>query len=163
MNDEIRLYTDGACFPNPGQGGWAWTDLKGRENSGGLSNTTNQVMELTAVVDALKSWHSSNEKIIIITDSMYVIKGATEWSNTWQKNGWKNSKNQPVANMALWKELLKHINVNVSFQWVKGHSGNAGNEEADRLATVASGACLELIHYCSEFYNNDRHKRNRRC
>lgn len=149
MDRVIKVWTDGACFPNPGAGGWAWTTLQGQQESGGKNPTTNQVMELTAAIMAIKGLRNPGIDIELISDSMYVIKGATVWSLSWIRNGWRNSKGQPVANKELWVELLELLwETNVTFRWVKGHSGDAGNEAADVLATEASGANAQLIEKC---------------
>jgi ribonuclease HI len=153
-----RVWTDGACFPNPGRGGWAWTCLDGRQDFGGLDHTTNQVMELTAAVRAITDLWVPNKTLVVISDSQYVIKGATNWSKGWVQNGWRNSAGQPVANQPLWKNLLEVLAARpgVIFQWVKGHSGDPGNEEADRLATHGSGADKALIEKCASGWHGAR-------
>ena len=151
----LRVYCDGSCFPNPGKGGWGWTTLHdGQFDSGGADPTTNQIMELTAVVRAIRSLYAPGVGITVVSDSMYVIKGATSWSKNWARNGWRNSQGSPVKNRPLWEELIGALkNRPILFEWVKGHSGDPGNEEADRLATAASGAPPELIARCKEFYH----------
>ena len=144
----IKIWTDGACFPNPGKGGWAWTDLDGKENSGSEPRTTNQRMEILAVIDALEK---NTGPVEIISDSQYVIKGATIWSKAWIRNGWKNARGQLVKNRKLWEQLLKTmVGRRVAFTWVKGHSEDPGNDRADELATSASGAGKGIIDECTK-------------
>lgn len=150
----IKCWTDGACFPNPGRGGWGWTTLQGQEGSGGIDPTTNQIMEMTAAVEAIRTLYVPGRPLLVISDSQYVIRGATEWSKTWLTNGWRNSKKQPVANQPLWRELLDLLEGKpIKFEWVRGHTGDPGNEEADRLATLASGASQALIARCKHRYH----------
>ena len=133
----IKIYTDGACSGNPGSGGWGaillYGDKEKRINGFDLE-TTNNKMELRAVIEALKII-KKNVKIEIYTDSIYVKDGISKWIFSWKKNGWKNSKKQAVKNSDLWKELdflvQKH---DVEFFWVKGHSGDKYNDIADELA-----------------------------
>lgn len=150
MKEKITVWTDGACFPNPGRGGWGWTTLKGEQGYGGLLKTTNQVMELTAVREALTALYQPERRIIVITDSMYTINSLTLWCKTWVMNGWRNSAGKPVKNRELIQGLLQFLQgKDIIFQWVKGHAGDPGNEEADRLATLGSGASPALIAKCS--------------
>ncbi len=139
--DRITVYTDGGCSGNPGPGGWAFV-LLDKDNiikySGGDKNTTNNRMELTAVIKALE-YISSDKRIremipVIHTDSAYVKNGITSWINTWVDNGWKTASRQPVKNRELWQEL-KVLNESLSaeWKWVKGHSGNEYNEMCDSL------------------------------
>lgn len=138
MIDEIvTIYTDGACSGNPGAGGWGAILTCGKaskEISGGEKNTTNNRMELKAVIEALKSLKRKC-KINIYTDSMYVKNGITDWIKNWRQNGWKNSKKQAISNQELWQELdsltKKHT---INWFWVKGHNNNELNERADKLA-----------------------------
>ncbi|MDX8388282.1 MAG: ribonuclease HI [Ghiorsea sp.] len=136
-NPKIIAYTDGACSGNPGPGGWGvWLRYGEHEKElcGGEKHTTNQRMELQAGIEALKALKKPSE-ITIVTDSKYVLTGITEWIHGWKKKGWKNSKKEAVANRELWEELdsLNHMH-QVTWQWVKGHSGDEGNERADELA-----------------------------
>lgn len=148
-----HVYVDGACFPNPGQGGWAWTTLKGEYDSGHMPRTTNNVMELRAPIEAIKSLYQYERPLMIYSDSQYVVKGITEWVHAWIERDWKTKKTGPVKNVELWMELYELVNGHsIFFKWVKGHSGNAGNDEADRLSTVASRASQELIRKCNQFY-----------
>ncbi len=133
----VTVYTDGACKGNPGPGGWgAWLSSKGKEMElfGGEMNTTNNRMELTAVIEALASLKRSCE-VHIYTDSQYVRQGITEWIHNWKKRGWKTADNKPVKNADLWQRLdaLRELH-RVDWRWVKGHSGDPGNERADMLA-----------------------------
>jgi ribonuclease HI len=136
----VEIYTDGACSGNPGEGGWgALLISKGvkKEISGYLENTTNNQMELTAAIEALKILKKPC-RINLYTDSVYVQKGITEWIIKWQKNNWRKGNNEPVKNVELWKSLQKEIEKHdIVWQWVKGHSNNEGNNAADRLAVEA--------------------------
>ena len=130
-------YTDGACSGNPGPGGWGVWLTYGKHTKalcGGELETTNQRMELQAAIEALKALKKPSE-ITLVTDSKYVLNGITDWIHGWKKKGWKNSKKEPVANRELWEELDRLNQVHqVDWQWVKGHSGDKGNEKADELA-----------------------------
>ena len=137
---KITIYTDGACSGNPGIGGWGAILLyqeHRKEIYGGDKYTTNNKMELTAVIEALSILKKENCDIEIYTDSQYVKKGITEWLFGWKKNNWKNSKKQEVLNRDLWEKLdiltLKH---NIEWFWVKGHNDNKLNERADELARL---------------------------
>lgn len=134
---EVTIYCDGACKGNPGPGGWgAILECKGatKEIFGGEKNTTNNQMELTAAINAFKALIKPCE-VTLYTDSNYVIKGISEWMPGWKKKGWKTASGTPVKNVELWKELdLLVQQHSVSWNWVKGHSGNPGNERADQLA-----------------------------
>ena len=139
-NNIINIYTDGACSGNPGPGGWGvYIDNNGliKEISGSELETTNNRMELKAVIEALKNF-DSKVNINIFTDSKYVMDGANKWIINWKKNDWKNSKKEPVKNKDLWLELDNLLEIcKVKWTWVKGHNGNYGNERADYLATSA--------------------------
>ncbi len=134
----ITIYTDGACSGNPGIGGWGIVILELKKEpiflNGGDDNTTNNQMELTAAIQALK-YFKERKKIILFTDSQYVKNGIESWINNWKKNGWRTASKKPVKNKELWVELdlliAKH---NVIWKWVKGHTGNLYNEKADLLA-----------------------------
>ena len=137
MPDKVYAYTDGACRGNPGPGGWGVVlkyGEKERELYGGERETTNNRMELTAAIQALESLTRHCE-VCVITDSVYVAKGISEWLPNWVKRGWKTANKEPVKNVDLWQRLeaarLKH---QVEWKWVKGHAGHVGNERADRLA-----------------------------
>ena len=141
MNTEIiEIFTDGACSGNPGPGGWgALLRWKGQEKelSGGEDLTTNNRMELQAPIEALKSIKRS-VPIHVYTDSKYVKDGISTWLAGWKKNNWKTSNKKPVKNQDLWEELDRLVaRFDVSWYWVKGHSGHPENERADALATGA--------------------------
>ena len=134
---QVTIYTDGACKGNPGPGGWgAWLATGGHEKDlcGGEKLTTNNRMELTAVIEALASLKRSCE-VTIYTDSEYVRKGITEWIHGWKQRSWKTADRKPVKNAELWQRLdaLRALHA-VHWRWVKGHSGDPGNERADALA-----------------------------
>jgi ribonuclease HI len=136
----ITVYTDGACSGNPGPGGWAWAVAPDLEPSasGGERSTTNQRMELYAVIDALRTLAGS-EPVEIVSDSTYVVNCFRDrWWVRWQQNGWRNAKKQPVANADLWRELVDLVNDHdVRFRWVKGHGDDLLNDAVDRLAVAA--------------------------
>lgn len=141
---KIDVYTDGACSGNPGKGGWGFVivekDESIYEKSGGEAKTTNNRMELQAVIEALKEVHAcqlSNEELTVYTDSSYVKNGITEWIKKWKKNGWKSSSNSPVKNQDLWLILDSLVSSfsSLSWKWVKGHAGNKFNEICDFLAS----------------------------
>lgn len=139
---EIIIYTDGACSGNPGPGGWGAVLMhkdKVKEISGGEFETTNQRMELTAVVEALKALKIRDWDITVYSDSAYLVNAVTKnWLGNWQANGWKNSRKEPVANQDLWQDLIRLMRLNrVKVQKVKGHSGDKWNERCDRLARSA--------------------------
>lgn len=138
---KYKIYTDGACSGNPGPGGWGAVifdnNNKQKNISGSEKSTTNNRMELSAAIMALKKIKTSSE-ILIYTDSTYVKNGITEWVLKWKRNGWKNSNRKPVKNKDLWVKLDNLCDQNkVSWKWVKGHSSNKYNNLADELATQA--------------------------
>lgn len=134
-----EVFTDGACAGNPGPGGWAWAVAPDgdRCGSGGAAHTTNQRMELQAVLEALQSLPGD---LTIVSDSTYVVNCFRDrWWVKWKANGWKNSKKEPVANTDLWMPLVELVQQRrPAFRWVKGHSGNPMNDLVDRLAVAAS-------------------------
>lgn len=133
----INIYSDGACKGNPGVGGWGALLVSGehrKELVGGERLTTNNRMELTAVIEALQSLKRSS-RVCIHTDSQYVLKGITEWLPNWKRRGWRTSGNAPVKNLDLWQRLDELVSQHqVEWLWVKGHNGHPGNERADALA-----------------------------
>ena len=137
----IKIYTDGSCLENPGNGGWAAiiiNDGNVQKISGCEKNTTNNRMELMATINALKKI-KSDEEIEIYTDSKYVKLGITEWINNWIKNDWQTSKRENVKNKDLWLELYNlNQSLKVKWNWVKAHAGNPLNEEVDSLAKKAA-------------------------
>lgn len=139
--DMRTVYTDGACSGNPGPGGWAWAVAPDGHprNSGGEPATTNQRMELLAVVEALRSLDPVAGQIEVASDSTYVVNCFRDgWWVRWQRNGWRNSKREPVANADLWRPLIELVNSgDVRFRWVKGHSGDPMNDLVDQLAVAA--------------------------
>ena len=134
----ITIYTDGACSGNPGVGGWGVVIIEDNKNetflNGGDNHTTNNKMELTAAIQALKAFEKKST-ITLITDSKYVKDGIQSWIQNWKKNGWKTAAKKPVKNKELWIELDELIvRHNITWEWVKGHAGNTQNEKADYLA-----------------------------
>ena len=140
---KVKMYTDGACKGNPGPGGWGAVIRYGKhekEISGGDPDTTNNRMELSATIQALKILIEPC-KVKLHTDSRYVIDGITKWIHGWQRNGWKNASKQPVSNIDLWHDLIEATaRHQVEWIWVKGHNGHPENERADRLASDAAEA-----------------------
>tara|TARA_B100001250_G_scaffold104215_1_gene87910 strand:+ start:1773 stop:2210 length:438 start_codon:yes stop_codon:yes gene_type:complete len=140
MVSVLEIYTDGACRGNPGVGGWGAIlkyDNKIKEINGFSKETTNNIMELSAVINALKELNRSCD-IIITTDSNYVKDGITKWIYNWKKNGWKTANKKPVKNKELWLELDNLVTQHqINWKWIKGHSGHPENERADQLANQA--------------------------
>jgi ribonuclease HI len=135
--DKIEIYTDGACKGNPGVGGWGALLIAGnkeKELFGGEKETTNNRMELMAVIQALGALKRPCQ-ITLHTDSQYVLKGITEWITGWKAKGWKTASKAPVKNVDLWQQLDEARNVHeIDWRWVRGHTGHPGNERADQLA-----------------------------
>jgi ribonuclease HI len=144
---ELTIYTDGACRGNPGPGGWGALiqDASGeRELSGAESDTTNNRMELTAAIMALRALPAGSAPDLY-TDSEYVMKGLNEWLPAWKARGWKTAAKKPVKNQDLWQALDEaNARHRVRWHWVKGHSGNDGNEHVDRLANLAIDRLLKV-------------------
>ena len=133
----VTMYTDGACSGNPGPGGWGTVLIYGKhrmEMSGGEAETTNNRMEMMAVICGMEALKRPS-KVDIYTDSTYVLKGITEWLAGWKKNGWRTAARKPVKNVDLWQRLDEALDRHeVNWNWVKGHSGVPENERADELA-----------------------------
>ena len=146
--DVVEIYTDGACKGNPGVGGWGAVMTNGarsRELYGGEAATTNNRMELMAVIRALEALKRPC-RVRLHTDSQYVQLGISKWIHAWKKNGWKTADKKPVRNAELWRELdalaAKH---DIEWLWVKGHAGDAGNERADELANLGAASVSRAI------------------
>jgi len=139
MSEFVEIFTDGACRGNPGPGGWgAILRYRGREKEifGGEAETTNNRMELMAVIMALETLNRRC-RARVSTDSQYVHKGMTEWLPNWRRRGWKTASRQPVKNADLWRRLEAAVaRHDVEWAWVRGHSGHLGNERADHLANL---------------------------
>lgn len=139
MNEVVEIYTDGACKGNPGIGGWGALlqyDGKTRELFGGESRTTNNRMEMTAVIRALESLQPGS-RVRLHTDSQYVQQGISEWIHAWKKRGWRTADRKPVKNEDLWRRLDELAREHeIEWLWVRGHVGNPGNERADELANL---------------------------
>ncbi|PAU67359.1 ribonuclease H [Bifidobacterium italicum] len=154
----ITVSTDGSALGNPnGPMGWAWADHPTHEtrghdhtgdcDAGGATNGTNQIGELCAVLEALRT-HPGDEELVIETDSQYAINCSTKWVHGWKRNGWRNSKKEPVKNAELIRAIDDEIRRRegpVRFVWVKGHAGNAGNEKVDELARTYAGDCRSSV------------------
>ncbi|MDB4042352.1 ribonuclease HI [Methylophilaceae bacterium] len=139
----IKIYTDGACKGNPGPGGWGALIINNnvkKEIYGGENETTNNRMELSAVIEALKFIDEPKCSLLIYTDSTYVLKGITEWVNKWKKKNWLSSSKKPVKNKDLWIILDSLVLLHkIEWIWVKGHSGHFENDRADFLANLGVG------------------------
>ena len=133
----IEIYTDGACRGNPGPGGWGAVLIAGKRTKtmhGGDPESTNNRMELTAAIEALNALKGPR-KVVLHTDSKYVMDGINEWMPNWKKRGWKTAARKPVKNKDLWQALDEAVGRHdIEWKWVKGHDGNEGNEMADALA-----------------------------
>lgn len=144
-DDLIIAFTDGACSGNPGPGGWAWAVDGGPSGSGGEQMSTNQRMEVQAVLEAIRTLLPADPnggRLRIVSDSTYVVNCFKQrWWANWERNGWRNSQKQAVANQDLWKPLIEVVKPNITrieFVWVKGHSGHPMNDLVDRLAVAAA-------------------------
>ena len=145
---KVTLYTDGACSGNPGAGGWACVlEYQGvqKQLSGGASETTNNQMELTAVIQGLLALKETCA-VDLYTDSKYVLEGATKWLDGWSARGWKRADKKPVLNVNLWQQLMPELKRHqISWHWVKGHAGNPLNELVDTLACQQRDSYKEKI------------------
>lgn len=156
MNKTI-IYTDGSSRGNPGPGGWGAiiiSEAKVIEHGGRENMTTNNRMELTSAIEALKVADSASS-IILYSDSQYVIKGITEWIHSWQIKGWRNSQKKTVLNRDLWEKLLEASeNKKIQWKYVKGHADTAGNVRCDEIATMfADGENIKLYNGSREKYS----------
>ena len=137
----LKIWTDGSCLGNPGPGGWGFIATNGKdvaERCGGEHETTNNKMELTAVIKALTAARKHNE-VEIHTDSQYVKNGLQTWIKNWKKNNWKTADKKPVKNKELWQQLDELASkIQIHWVWVKGHAGEAFNERVDELARTAA-------------------------
>ena len=137
MAERVELFTDGACKGNPGLGGWGallrFNNVE-KELCGGERDTTNNRMELLAVIEGLQALNRTCS-VVVTTDSQYVKNGITQWIHNWKRNGWKTAARKPVKNADLWRALEEQVaRHDVTWEWVKGHSGHPENERADQLA-----------------------------
>ncbi|MDR2965683.1 MAG: ribonuclease HI [Treponema sp.] len=153
METALGIYTDGGCSGNPGPGGWAYVILLQTfqelkiiaQDKGGVTETTNNKMELTAVIEALRKLKTMDvpRQVTVYTDSQYVQKGISEWIKTWKKNSWKTSDKKPVKNQELWIELDTLAgDFTITWQWIKGHAGNKYNELCDQMTQEAIASIL---------------------
>ena len=137
MTQSVEIYTDGACKGNPGPGGWGVLLRYGQHEKqlfGGEAETTNNRMELTAVIRGLQGLKRAS-RVRIVTDSQYVKNGITQWIHNWKRNGWRTAAKKPVKNADLWQQLEGEVAKHeIEWRWVKGHSGHPENELADELA-----------------------------
>jgi ribonuclease HI len=142
LTDPLTVYTDGSCLGNPGPGGWAWAIPDGAYARGGNARTTNQRMEIMAVLEAVKAPETDGASLTVISDSTYVVKCFQDrWWEGWLRRGWRNSQGKPVANQDLWEPLFEVVlesDRQFAFKWVKGHSGDRWNDFVDELAVAAA-------------------------
>ncbi len=165
--ESIIIFTDGACTGNPGPGGWAaviaYPEGQVKELGGGNHSTTNNRMEMVGALKALQEISDRTEEAVIYTDSVYVIRGITEWIWAWRSRGWKTAEGEPVSNQDIWKELFIEANKRREFglewKYVRGHSGVPGNERCDEIAVrFANGKKISLfegslLHYSHPVYD----------
>lgn len=138
----VQVWTDGSCEPNPGPGGWGWHRDDGEMEYGGEMDTTNNRMEMTAILQALRKL-PDGVAVRVFSDSQYCIKGLTEWRAGWRRKNWMK-KGEPMPNRDLWIALEEQISrVRATFVWVRGHNGDGGNERADELANLGRTTCIQ--------------------
>lgn len=142
--EKVEIYTDGGCSPNPGKGKWAFAITEDEYKKGGSESTTNNIMEMTAIIEAIgyAKHEFPNHQIIIYSDSQYCVNGFTSWMHSWQKKGWKKKKGE-IMNLDLWKVLFE-IKEDVVLKWVKGHNGNPMNEFVDSLVNFSNNNYEEV-------------------
>jgi ribonuclease HI len=134
MDEKIEIWTDGACEPNPGNGGWGWHRSDGMSGTGGMGGTTNNRMEMTAILEALREL-PNGAAATVYSDSQYCINGLTTWRTGWKRRDWMK-KGSAIPNRDLWIALEEQLlRLNAQFKWVRGHNGDPGNERADQLAS----------------------------
>lgn len=144
----MEIWTDGACESNPGLGGWGWHRSDGRSACGGEEETTNNRMEMTAILEALREL-PDGAHATVYSDSQYCVKGLTSWRHGWKKKNWMK-QGKPMPNRDLWIDLEEQLcRLNVSMKWVKGHAGDQGNEKADQLANF--GRRISINHQPSPY------------
>ena len=132
---KLLIWTDGACSPNPGIGGWGWIDSNGNSGCGGELETTNNRMELIAIYEAIRGL-PNGQSAIVYSDSQYCVNGLTIWHKAWKKKDWMD-RDAPRINRDLWIQIDTHTSrLHISLVWVRGHNGNLGNEKADELALM---------------------------
>ncbi len=148
MQHNVIIYCDGACLGNPGPGGYAALLMaSGKEKvvAGHEPSTTNNRMELRAAIEGLKAIKKKC-RVKVVSDSLYVVKGMSEWMHSWKKTGFKNAKKQLIANADLWAELLEISHVHdITWQWVRGHAGDVLNERVDEIAREQAGLAQHLL------------------
>ncbi len=168
MDNILKIYTDGACLGNPGKGGFAWILIRGDieyRHSESNPNTTNNRMELTAIISALtffdsKKTSNKHYTIEIFSDSQYVVDAINKgWLSSWQKNGWKKSNKEAVKNQDLWEQLIVFLNkYEFRFHWVRGHNGDLYNEQCDQMANSAAVQQSPIYHEMVNLKKNSNPK-----
>lgn len=158
--ETVKVWTDGACIPNPGKGGWAWVTDTGKQAFGNENPSTNNRMEMMAIIEAIDSLANPKKVLVVHSDSLFVIQGITEWVPNWKKHGWTR-RGKEIKNLVLWQVLDELVSCYpVSFKWVRGHSGDPYNELADRLSVEATGASEQEIELAKMFLQKPRLYKN---